>query len=181
MAHMHGKGKQVWLERGYDAFAIAGKGALKIETLAQQVGISKSSFYHHFADLDVFMEQLLALHLERASALATKERNAQSIDPELIDILVAHKTDLLFSRQLKVHRDEPGYQLVLQQTQQLIGSDFVKLWARELQWKGPMPQLEVLFSLALENFYLQISAETLEPQWLRDYFSQLTSMIRVFQ
>jgi AcrR family transcriptional regulator len=181
MTHMHGKGKQVWLEQGYGAFAIAGKGALKIEALAQQVGISKSSFYHHFADLDVFMEQLLALHLERASTLATKERNAKSIDPELIDILLAHKTDLLFSRQLKVHRDEPGYQVVLQRTQQLIGSDFVKLWARELQWKGPMPQLEVLFSLALENFYLQISAETLEPQWLRDYFSQLTSMIRVFQ
>ena len=178
---MHGKGKQVWLERGYDAFAIAGKGALKIETLAQQVGISKSSFYHHFADLDVFMEQLLALHLERATGLANKERNAKSIDPELIEILVEHKTDLLFSRQLKVHRDEPGYQQVLQQTQQLIGSDFVKLWARELQWKGPMPQLEVLFALALENFYLQISAETLEPEWLRNYFSQLASMLRVFQ
>jgi AcrR family transcriptional regulator len=178
---MHGKGKQLWLEKGYDAFAIAGKGALKIEALAQQVGISKSSFYHHFADLDVFMEQLLAMHLKRASTLATKERNARSIDPELIDILKEHKTDLLFSRQLKVHRDEPGYQVVLRQTQQLIGNDFVKLWARELQWKGPMPQLEVLFSLALENFYLQISAETLEPQWLRDYFSQLTSMIRVFQ
>ena len=178
---MQGKGKQIWLEQGYLAFAMAGKAGLKIEVLSQQVGISKSSFYHHFADLDAFMEQLLALHLKRVTALATKERNAKSIDPELIDILVAHKTDLLFSRQLKVHRDEPGYQHVLHQTQQLIGSDFVKLWARELQWKGPMQQLEVLFALALENFYLQISAETLEPQWLRDYFSLLTSMIRVFQ
>jgi hypothetical protein len=44
-----------------------------------------------------------------------------------------------------------------------------------------MPQLEVLFALALENFYLQISAETLEPEWLRNYFSQLASMVRVFQ
>lgn len=179
--YSQGKGKLVWLEQGYDAFAMAGKGALKIEALSQRVGISKSSFYHHFADLDIFMEQLLALHLQRATALAFKERHAGSIDPELIDILVTHKMDLLFSRQLKVHREEPGYQTVLQQTQQLIGNDFVKLWARELQWRGPMPQLEVLFTLALENFYLQISAETLEPQWLRDYFLQLTAMVRVFQ
>lgn len=178
---MQGKGKQVWLEQGYLAFAMAGKAALKIEPLAQQVGISKSSFYHHFADLDVFMEQLLALHLQRSGALAAKERNATSIDPALIEILVEHKTDLLFSRQLKVHPNEPAYQQVLQQTQQLIGNDFVKLWARELQWKGPMQQLEVLFALALENFYLQMSAETLEPQWLRNYFSQLASMLRVFQ
>lgn len=178
---MQGKGKQIWLEQGYLAFAMAGKAGLKIEVLSQLVGISKSSFYHHFADLDAFMEQLLALHLQRAIGLANKERNAKSIDPELIELLVAHKDDLLFSRQLKVHRDEPGYQTVLHQTQQLIGSDFVKLWARELQWKGPMQQLEVLFALALENFYLQISAETLEPQWLRAYFSQLASMLRVFQ
>lgn len=178
---MQGKGKQVWLEQGYVAFAMSGKGGLKIEVLSQQVGISKSSFYHHFADLDVFMEQLLALHLQRSTALANKERDAKSIDPELIDILVAHKTDLLFSRQLKVHRNEPAYQEVLQQTQQLIGNDFVKMWARELQWKGPMQQLEVLFALALENFYLQMSSDTLEPQWLRNYFSQLASMLRVFQ
>lgn len=178
---MQVKGKQVWLEQGYLAFAMAGKGGLKIEVLAQQVGISKSSFYHHFADVDAFMEQLLAMHTLRATVLAGKERNADSIDPALIEILVEHKTDLLFSRQLKVHPNEPSYQKVLQQTQQLIGTDFVKLWARELQWKGPMQQLEVLFALALENFYLQMSAETLQPQWLRDYFAQLASMLRVFQ
>jgi AcrR family transcriptional regulator len=43
-----------------------------VERLAKDVGISKSSFYHHFADVEVFVNQLLLYHLKRAEMIAER-------------------------------------------------------------------------------------------------------------
>jgi len=45
--------KEIWVKTGYKIFALNGQGEIKIERLAKIVGKSKSSFYHHFADLDL--------------------------------------------------------------------------------------------------------------------------------
>ena len=45
-----------WLEVGYAIFSNEGPKGLKIEVLAREVGKSKSSFYHCFADLDIFID-----------------------------------------------------------------------------------------------------------------------------
>ena len=55
--------EKIWIITGYESFAQSGESGLKIEQLAKVVGISKSSFYHHFADLDIFIEKLLLHHL----------------------------------------------------------------------------------------------------------------------
>ncbi|MFZ4399682.1 MAG: TetR/AcrR family transcriptional regulator, partial [Bacteroidales bacterium] len=43
--------EEIWIIKGYETFAFFGENGLKVEQLAKSVGISKSSFYHHFADL----------------------------------------------------------------------------------------------------------------------------------
>ena len=43
-----------WLEVGYRCFADRGPNGLKVERLSKKVGKNKSSFYHLFADLEVF-------------------------------------------------------------------------------------------------------------------------------
>ena len=48
----------IWIKTGYEVFATSGSGNLRIESLAQKVGISKSSFYHYFADIEVFTQLL---------------------------------------------------------------------------------------------------------------------------
>jgi len=54
--------EEIWITKGYGMFALFGEKGLKVEQLSKNVGISKSSFYHHFADLDVFVERLLQHH-----------------------------------------------------------------------------------------------------------------------
>ncbi len=51
--------------------------------------------------MQLFVEELLNYHLEQSKIIAEKEKLAQTIQPELIEILVEHKTDLLFNRQLR--------------------------------------------------------------------------------
>jgi AcrR family transcriptional regulator len=172
--------KTIWIEAGYERFAQAGLAGLKVEALAKQVGVSKSSFYHHFADMELFVEQLLARHTQQAAVLAEKELQSRRIDPDLIGVLLEHKMDLLFSRQLRVHRNHKAFGEALAQSDQIIGHSFAPVWMRELNLKLSPKQLEGIFSLALENFFLQITADNLNYDWLSRYFAQLKRIASSF-
>lgn len=165
--------KEHWIKIGYEIFAVSGEGGLKIEVLAKKIGISKSSFYHHFADLELFMEQLLSYHLTQSAIMAAKEKAANTIHPELICILVEHKTDLLFNRQLRFNQHNELYKNTLLKSNRIIGNEFVKLWAKDLNLTLSQKQLEGLFELALENFFLQINPQNLHFEWLKLYFENL--------
>jgi AcrR family transcriptional regulator len=105
--------EEIWIVSGYETFALYGESGLKVEGLAKKVGISKSSFYHHFSDLEIFMDLLMETHLENAKTISKKENQATQINPELINILVDHKMDLLFNRQLRINQQKPIYLSVL--------------------------------------------------------------------
>ncbi len=91
-----------WIKEGYRVFAGEGPPGLKVERLAKGVGKNKSSFYHHFADLEIFTSALLSYHLDQTKVVAGKEANCFTLE-DLIDVLTEHKVDLLFNRQLRIH------------------------------------------------------------------------------
>ncbi|GMQ30274.1 TetR/AcrR family transcriptional regulator [Algoriphagus confluentis] len=165
--------KTKWLSIGYQLVAESGFQALKVEPLAQEVGISKSSFYHHFADLEVFTEALLDHHLNQAKVMAEKEKKAQSIDPELIEILLEHQLDLLFHRQLKFQQNRKDFASTIQKANEFIGEELLMLWIRDLNLPLTQKQLAGVFDLAMENFFLQANAKNLNEVWLRGFFEQL--------
>lgn len=174
------EGKDIWIKTGYEIFAISGVNALKIESLAKKVGISKSSFYHHFADLEIFIQHLLDYHIQQAYIIANKENNCKKIDPELIDILVEHKIDLLFNRQLRINRERKHYFEALTKSNKIVGNNFVVVWMNDLKLNLTEKQLAGIFELALENFYLQINDQNLNYQWLSDYFKNLKKIVQNF-
>lgn len=170
--------QQIWITAGYELFALHGDAGLKVETLAKKAGISKSSFYHHFADTAIFLEILLSHHLVQVKILAEKENAVKRIDPELIHILIAHKTDLLFNRQLRFHSNNTTYKSTLEKSNRIIGTDFVQVWKKDLQLKLSIDQLLGIFELALENFFLQINPENINYTWLSQYFAELKVISR---
>jgi AcrR family transcriptional regulator len=172
--------KNTWLLEGYTRFGQQGMPGLKVETLSRLAGISKSSFYHHFADMEGYVEQLLAYHVQQSRIIAEKERRAQSIDPDLINILLEHRDDLLFHRQLRFDPGNERFRKALVLANQAIGMDFIQLWAKELPGGLSQAQLAGIFELAMENFYLQINPGNLHAAWLRQYFERLKVIIRQF-
>jgi AcrR family transcriptional regulator len=172
--------KETWIKVGYKIMALDGFKNIKIEILAREVGISKSSFYHYFADIDLFVEHLLAFHLQQSYIIAEKEQHAKNITPELIDILVEHKIDLLFNRQLRIHRNNMLFAETLEKSTAIIGNSFVLIWIKELNLKLSPTQLEAIFELALENFYLQINADNVNQDWLKTYFQNLKRIAAKF-
>lgn len=48
-----------WIEEGLSALAAGGPDAVRIESLAQALGVSKGGFYWHFADRQSLLEDML--------------------------------------------------------------------------------------------------------------------------
>lgn len=172
---------QPWILEGYNLFSKEGPNGLKVEVISRKVKKSKSSFYHLFADIDCFLEELLCFHFERAKLISEREKLCKSIDPDLINLLVEVKEDLLFNRQLRVNRSNLAFKQCFEKANQLVGNAFLEVWAKEIGL-GHKPKLaEIFFGLVLENFYLQLTEETLTYERLSDYFKNIRLMVAEFK
>lgn len=60
--------KTAWINAGFRALCVNGPAALKAEPLARELGVSKGSFYWHFANLAAFREAMI----EHWVAVATR-------------------------------------------------------------------------------------------------------------
>jgi AcrR family transcriptional regulator len=69
--------KQDWIDAGLRALAVSGVGALKADTLAKVLGVSRGSFYWHFTNVSDFHVAVLSAWEKRSTddviALVEKE------------------------------------------------------------------------------------------------------------
>ncbi|NRB46629.1 MAG: TetR/AcrR family transcriptional regulator [Saprospiraceae bacterium] len=170
-----------WILVGYRLFAREGPSGVKVQVMAREVEKSKSSFYHLFADLDVFTEVLLEYHLERSKVIAQKETFCQNLVPDLVHLLLEVKEDLLFNRQLRIHRDKKNFAHFLEQSDAVVQDSFYKVWARDIGLEEKPHLAKDVFALALENFYLQLTDQRLHYEWLAQYFQELRLMVKQFK
>jgi AcrR family transcriptional regulator len=173
--------KQSWILCGYDLFSKEGPKGLKIEVIARLVKKNKSSFYHHFADLEIFTEILLKFHLERAAIIAEKERQCKTVVPDLLNLLIEVKQDLFFNRQLRIHRNIKEFKDCFEQSSKKVGEAIVGIWADALGLSNNSNLAGIVLNLSLENFYLQITEETMTYNWLENYINELRLMVKEFE
>src|SRR5260370_5045438 len=62
-----------WIEAGLQALAAGGPDAVRVEALAQALGVTKGGFYGYFADRNALLEEMLATW-ERMSTDEVLER-----------------------------------------------------------------------------------------------------------
>ncbi len=174
------KAQILWVQKGYQIFAWEGPLGLKVERLAKAVGKSKSSFYHFFADLDIFTDFLLKYHLEQSKVVADKEAQCTTLEG-LIEVLVEHKIDLLFSRQLRIHRENPAFAECFTKINEISLPAIIPLWSDIIGLADNSYLSGLVLQLSLENFFLQITDETLNPDWLHHYFKNIKDLVRQFK
>lgn len=167
-----------WIEAGYSVFALQGPEALKVEQLARQVGISKSSFYHHFADLPVLIEVLLRYHQQRAQAMAVKAATCRSFNPDYVRIMVAHRLDLLFQRQLRMRRHELEYQECFNKAHHLVMEVVMPLWAESMGLPGQLPAAREMLAVVTDVFYQRLTNDNLTDEWVVDLLNEIEVFIR---
>jgi len=51
--------RSMWIEEGLRTLAAGGPDAVRVEVLAQALGVTKGGFYGHFADRNALLEEML--------------------------------------------------------------------------------------------------------------------------
>lgn len=175
--HVKEKAIQPWIEAGYEIFSIHGPEALKIEHLARITATSKSSFYHHFADMEIFREFLLQHHLERAEVISAKAKLCKSLDPDVLQLLADNKADILFNRQLRIYRQSIAFQLCFERAHSLVSNEFIHLWT---EWIGMDAKPDVaanVFKVTTDLFYQRLTNENLTYEWLHTFIREIKTFL----
>ena len=172
--------EQIWLDTGYQIFAAKGPHGLRIERLAKEVNKNKSSFYHFFADPEVFTSRLLAFHLKKVEEIAQKEAAAPN-EAALTQIILEHKVDLLFYRQLRVHREQAQYKACFEKANEISLAGLLPIWSEITRLASQKDLAGMVLVLSNENFFLQITDETLTEEWISEYFTKIKWMVQAFQ
>jgi AcrR family transcriptional regulator len=73
-------GRDEWVQAAAVALAAGGLDAVRVEAVARQMGVTKGSFYWHFADRPALLESLLARW--ESGALRDVERALQAARPQ---------------------------------------------------------------------------------------------------
>jgi AcrR family transcriptional regulator len=95
--------RQAWIDVGLRTLAAGGPDAVRVESLAQALGVTKGGFYGYFADRAALLEEMLDtwerrsiadvieyVELEGGDALAKAQRaGAATFSPELLPIDLA--------------------------------------------------------------------------------------------
>jgi len=117
--------RQLWLEKGYEHFALNGPKNLSINKVSKMTGLSRASFYHHFGDISIFIDELLALHWQIIEAFIKegKEKCKQLI-PDLYDLLEQNPMPLQFALQLFHHRGTPEFNFLFIKCYEAIAKGF---------------------------------------------------------
>ncbi|HVK23623.1 MAG TPA: TetR/AcrR family transcriptional regulator [Actinokineospora sp.] len=114
--------KKDWLDHGLDVLAAEGAQALTIERLSTRLGVTKGSFYHHFAGMSGYQEALLERfrqdntghHIATAEAEAETGTPAQTLDRLLGSVLAGSRFSLETAVRSWAQR-EPQVAAVLQE------------------------------------------------------------------
>jgi AcrR family transcriptional regulator len=102
--------KQKWLEKGYEHFALYGPEKLSINKISKEIGTSRASFYHHYGDMDVFIEELLDMHwhiCQQFSSIGAKK--CKSLIPDLYKLLEQYPISLQLNEQLFLNQNNLAF------------------------------------------------------------------------
>jgi AcrR family transcriptional regulator len=87
--------RQAWVETALDAIAEGGLAAVAVVPLAKQLGVTKGSFYWHFANREALVEAALAEWEQSHTAAVIAEIEATSDDPlQQLRVLFKRVTEL---------------------------------------------------------------------------------------
>lgn len=79
-----------WVRAGLEKLALAGIEAVRVEVLARDLGVSKGSFYWHFADRSELLEAMLARWRERETGWVALESEKEISGAERWGRLLEH-------------------------------------------------------------------------------------------
>ncbi|MEN2282072.1 TetR/AcrR family transcriptional regulator [Algoriphagus sp. SE2] len=171
--------KEQWLEQGYNDFAKNGPTGLSINHMAREIGAARSSFYHYFAEIDFFVDELLTRHLEIVKEYnLSGKQNCKNLIPDLYNLLAQYPIPLKFNHQLFRNRHIPKYNLIFLTTYESSAEAFLlDLFDEYLDLNLPRKNLNHLFLTLVESWYSRLDPQDLSAAAIQSHAEDILNEI----
>ncbi len=122
--------RKKWIIKGFEHFAIYGPDSLCTKQIAEEIGVSRTTFYHYFADNEDFLNSIFDYYFEILDEHVDYiEKNCRKFIPDVYDSLARFKLGFKFTRQLFLLRANPVYNHIFQTYIQKTSRVFLPLFA----------------------------------------------------
>ena len=108
--------KEIWLNKGYELFALFGPGSLTINKVAKEINQTRTSFYYYFNDLTDFIDEIIQMHLKLFEIYLERAKNeCNTYSPDIMILLSEFSMGLRFHKQLFNNRNNLLYNFTYMQ------------------------------------------------------------------
>jgi AcrR family transcriptional regulator len=160
-----------WIETGYQLFSQEGIPGIQIERMSRILGLNKSSFYHYFGTLEIFLDRLITHHHNHVELLVSDIKKADFFDPDLLNTLIQRQVTVMVQVQLKNSKSNSTLLAIGKIIEEQIDQAILPVWANYIG----IPQNSGLAYKYLEcvrdAFYTRISFEQFTYCFLHEFAS----------
>ena len=158
--------KQKWIEKGYEYFALYGPDNLNINKISKDIGLARTTFYHHFGDLEIFTEELLDRHWEiclQTSIIGSKK--CKKLFPDLYNLAEQYPIPLKFSKQLFLNRHILSFNYLFVKAYNYHANTFVlKLFSEQFNLNQTKENLINLWTTVGDSWYSRLDVNDLSAK-----------------
>ncbi len=122
--------------------------------MANNLNKSRSSFYHAFLDLEIYVDSFLDSHIKRGELLSQLLDNCQKLDPEIIELFIIYKQDILFNKQLFLDSGNKKFMIVGNIVNTNILTHLLPHFAKYLLLENQSAVAKYFLNFKKINFYL---------------------------
>ena len=167
-----------WIREGYNMVSKNGTNSINIESIARTINKNKSSFYHYFGDIKIFETELLDFHIQQVEIFSNSIKDCERIRPDVLNVFIEYKTDLLFHKQLRISRDNPEHKKCFEKAFKKVEEAFIDKWANFLGLDKQKLFAATFLHLIAENFLLQITEQGFDYDWLNRYLENVYTVLK---
>lgn len=159
---------ETWIKAGYELLATEGLKGIKIERLARILNLNKSGFYYYFGAMDGFLRHVLQHHARIATEVAAEIEICETIDPDLLLVVLRHPSFFLVESQLLVKGSHTHADYDADEAGKIITKALLSFWQRTHEAPGDEGVALAYLNIIRHFFYARIDAEKMTYEFLHD-------------
>lgn len=181
MSMSHGS-KQKWIKKGYEHFALYGPKNLSVNKLSKEIGSARASFYHHFGDIEIFIEELLDMHWQiNQQFCSIGARECKKYFPDLYLLLEQYPIPLKFSKQLFLNRNNPSFNYLFMKAYNASARAFIlKLFSEQFGLHHNYEDTYNLWLTVGESWYSRLDSNNLSALKMQQLAEEIMNSVLIF-
>jgi len=166
-----------WVKAGYQLLARGEMDGINVERLARVLKANKSGFYYYFGNREEYYKSLVRYHIERAQIVAAQIQQCNTIDPDVLHVIVKEKIFFLVEAQLLVKGKPLKTKVDTSEAGRIITDELVALWRKHNE---PFTDLKNALKTAdtiRHFFYARLDAQNINYKSLHVLAGEIMALI----